>query len=424
MSVRFSSLEQWLRWQESLHPTEIELGLERVSRVFQRLCPKPLPFAVVTVAGTNGKGSSIAALEAILLAAGYRVGSYTSPHLLRYNERIRLDGEEVGDERLMAAFEQVDQARGDVSLTYFEFGTLAALRIFDDFRPEIALLEVGLGGRLDAVNIVDPDVALITGIGVDHIAWLGNDRETIAREKAGIMRQGRPVVCSDPVPPVAIAAEAEAVGARLYQLGKAFEYQLSGNLWRWQSFGETPRTWDNLPFPALSGEHQFRNLAGVLMVLCLLESHFPLTRQPIQEGLLRLSLPGRLQLIPGEIPLLLDVAHNPDGVQQLALSLESQPVTGRNWAIIGMMADKDIRSTLVPLVPLINGWYPVDLAVERAARAVQIAEMLAELTHQPVMPQPGVAEALQTVGAAAQPGDRIVLFGSFYTVADALVQPL
>jgi len=422
--VRFSSLEQWLHWQETLHPSEIELGLDRVRQVYRSLCPETLPFRVVTVAGTNGKGSSIAALEAILLAAGYQVASYTSPHLLRYNERIRLNGEAVSDQTLMAAFEQVDQARQDVSLTYFEFGTLAALRIFCDAQPQIVLLEVGLGGRLDAVNIVDADVALITSIGVDHVAWLGNDRETIAREKAGIMRAGRPVVCSDPVPPATIARHAEEVGAELYQLGEAFDYQLKDNHWCWHYRGEMPLTWNNLPPPGLPGEHQYRNLAGALMVLSLLKSGFPINRQQIGTGLLQLKLPGRLQLIPGDVPLLLDVAHNPDGTGQLARTLQSQAVTGRNWAIVGMMADKDIRAALTPLIPLIEGWYPVDLNVERAATASQLAEVLTELRVQTVAPQSGVAEALQAARNAAQPGDRIVLFGSFYTVADALAQPL
>jgi dihydrofolate synthase/folylpolyglutamate synthase len=424
MAVRFSSLEQWLHWQETLHPSEIELGLDRVRQVYQSLCPETLPFRVVTVAGTNGKGSSIAALEAILLAAGYHVASYTSPHLLRYNERIRLNGEAVSDQTLMAAFEQVDQARQDISLTYFEFGTLAALRIFYDALPQIVLLEVGLGGRLDAVNVVDADVALITSIGVDHVAWLGNDRESIAREKAGIMRSGRPVVCSDPAPPAAIARQAEEVGAELYQLGEAFDYQLKDNHWCWHHRGNTPLAWDNLPPPGLPGEHQYRNLAGVLMVLSLLQSGFPLSRQQVRTGLLQLKLPGRLQLIPGDVPLLLDVAHNPDGTEQLARTLQSQAVTGRNWAIVGMMGDKDIRAALAPLIPLIAGWYPVDLNVERAATASQLAEVLTELHVQTVTPQPGVAEAIQAARNAAQPGDRIVLFGSFYTVADALAQPL
>ena len=422
--MRFKTLAEWLQWQESLHPSEIELGLERVSRVFQQLCPEPLPFTVVTVAGTNGKGSSVAALEAILLAAGYRVGSYTSPHLLRYNERIRLDGQEIDDDRLIQAFEQVDRTRGDTSLTYFEFGTLAALRIFADACPEIVLLEVGLGGRLDAVNIVDPEVALITRIGIDHVAWLGNDRESIAREKAGIMRPGRPLVCSDPVPPAAIAAEARRLGAERYQLGENYHYEVQGPVWRFRPGTAGAGTWDNLPAPALQGAHQYRNLAGALMVLYLLRERFPLSQQQIRTGLLETRLAGRLQTIPGEVPLLLDVAHNPDGTQQLAEALQARPVAGRTWAVVGMMADKDIQAALRPLIALIDGWYPVDLEPVRAATAASLAGQLAELGVSSVSPRPNVAQALQAARAHAQAGDRIVVFGSFYTVADALAQPV
>lgn len=423
--MRFETLSEWLRWQESLHPEEIELGLARVGEVFFRLCPGPLPFTVVTVAGTNGKGSSIAALEAMLRAGGYRVGAYTSPHLLRYNERIRLDGEEVSDTALVEAFERVDQARGDTSLTYFEFGTLAALRIFVDAAPEIVLLEVGLGGRLDAVNIVDPDVALITAIGIDHSAWLGEDRETIAGEKAGIMRPGGPVVCSDPRPPASIVDRAEKLGAPLYQLGREFDYQLNGGSWRWHCRAPTTSELADLPRPLLGGEHQYRNIAGALMVLALLQGDFPLERRQIDAGLARLQLPGRLQLIPGEVPLLLDVAHNPDGVVQLAAALRAEPVAGHNRAIVGMMGDKDLRGALTPLLPLIDGWFAVDLpGVPRAASAARLADVLNELGAVDVIPCTDVSQALQQARAAARQGDRIVVFGSFYTVAEALAQPL
>jgi len=377
------------------------------------------------VAGTNGKGSSIAVLEAVLRAGGYRVGAYTSPHLLRYNERIRLDGEPVSDAALVEAFARVDQARDDISLTYFEFGTLAALRIFADARPDIILLEVGLGGRLDAVNIVDPDVALITAIGIDHTAWLGADREMIAGEKAGIMRPHRPVVCSDPAPPAAISNRARALGAPIYQLGREFDYQLTGESWRWHCRAPTASGQTDLPRPLLGGEHQYRNIAGALMVLALLQTDFPLERRQIDAGLARLQLPGRLQVIPGEVPLLLDVAHNPDGVAQLAAALRAEPVAGRNWAIVGMMADKDLRAALTPLLPFIDGWFPVNLsAVPRAASATRLAGLLNELGAGAVTPCADLPKALQQSRAAARQGDRIVVFGSFYTVAQALAQPL
>ena len=423
--MRFKTLAEWLQWQESLHPEEIELGLARVGEVFARLCPEPLPFTVVTVAGTNGKGSSIAALEAILRAGGYRVGAYTSPHLLRYNERIRLDGEEVSDTALVEAFARVDQARDDITLTYFEFGTLAALRIFADVTPDIVLLEVGLGGRLDAVNIVDPDVALITAIGIDHTAWLGADRETIAGEKAGIMRPGGPVVCSDPLPPAAIGDRADKLGAPLYRLGCEFDYRLHGDTWDWQRTAPPQEMLADLPRPVLGGEHQYRNLAGALMVLSLLRERFALEPTQIEAGLVQMALPGRLQTIPGEVPLLLDVAHNPDGVEQLARALATEPVAGRNWAIVGMMGDKDLTGALQPILAQIAGWFPVTLPqVPRAASAARLAAVLHELGAASVTPCSDMSQALEQARATAAPGDRIVVFGSFYTVAEALSQTL
>ena len=422
--MRFSTLDQWLRWQETLHPSEIELGLERVSRVYSTLCPEALPFTVVTVAGTNGKGSSIAALEAVLLAAGYRVGTYTSPHLLRYNERVRLDGAEIDDQSLIDAFEQVDQARGETSLTYFEFGTLAALRIFAERRPQIVLLEVGLGGRLDAVNVVDPDVALITAIGLDHTAWLGKDRETIATEKAGIMRAGRPVVCSDSHPPAAIAGRARAHGAPLYQLGRDYAFRHHPDGWDWWRLSEPGQVYRDLPRPSPGGEYQYRNLAGALMVLSLLQEKFPVTLEQLCTGLKRWHLPGRLQQLPGEVPILLDVAHNPDGVAELARALAAEPVTGRSWAIVGMMADKDIHAALAPLLPLVAGWIAVDLAVPRAASSGRIAAILRELGAAAVSEAEAMGEALALAREWASKDDRIVVFGSFYTVAEVLSQPL
>ncbi|MFO8024626.1 bifunctional tetrahydrofolate synthase/dihydrofolate synthase [Thiohalophilus sp.] len=423
--MRFKTLSEWLRWQESLHPEEIELGLARVGEVFARLCPESLPFTVVTVAGTNGKGSSIAALEAMLLAGGYRVGAYTSPHLLRYNERIRLDGAPVSDSALVEAFERVDQVRADISLTYFEFGTLAALCIFADVMPEIVLLEVGLGGRLDAVNIVDPDVALITAIGIDHTAWLGEDRETIAGEKAGIMRPGGPVVCSDPLPPATIVDRADKLAAPLYRLGREFDYRLHGDSWDWQCTVAPQQTLVDLPRPVPGGEHQYRNLAGALMVVSLLREHFSLDQAKIGAGLARMVLPGRMQSIPGDPPLLLDVAHNPDGVEQLARALCTEPVAGRNWAVIGMMADKDLYGTLQPILAQIAGWFPVALPeIPRAASAASLAAVLGELGATSVRPCSHMSQALEQVRAVADPGDRIVIFGSFYTVAEALSQTL
>jgi len=302
--MRYQDLESWLGWQETLHPRLIELGLDRIQQVFQRLYPKPPPFTVITIGGTNGKGSSVALLESIFVSAGYQVAAYTSPHLLRYNERIRLNLHEAEDAQICQAFQRIDEARGDISLTYFEFGTLAALDIFYRQTVDIALLEVGLGGRLDAVNIIDADIALICSIGLDHTDWLGDDRESIAREKAGIMRPGKPVICSDADIPTTIFSEADRLDSKLLCLGRDFTYRRQDTSWQWSGRnGEV----HNFPLPALPGEHQLQNAAGVMMVLeCLAES-YPVSCQVVQQSLQGMHIPGRQQIISGKPDWIFDV---------------------------------------------------------------------------------------------------------------------
>ena len=314
--MRFSTLADWLHWQEQLHPEEIELGLKRVCQVFQQLHPEPPTFKIIIVAGTNGKGSSVAMLEAILLAAGYRVAAYTSPHLLCYNERVRLQEQAVNDALLCEAFARIDQVRGDISLTYFEFGTLAALDIFYRQGLDVAILEVGMGGRLDAVNIIDADVALITAIDVDHEKWLGNNRETIGFEKAGIMRSRRPVISSDLATPLSVVRHANDLGAPLYCLGKDFSVVPEASGWAFRDNENISR--NALPLPALRGEHQLHNAAGVLKVLQCLDTSLPVSAQALREGLLSVRLAGRFQVIPGEVMTILDVAHNPQSAAVLA----------------------------------------------------------------------------------------------------------
>jgi len=416
--MRFTTLDAWLTWQESLHPTEIELGLERIATVLRRLHAQPTPFPVITVAGTNGKGSSVAMLESILRAAGYRVGAYTSPHLLRYNERIRLDGVPVNDALLMESFARVDAARADISLTYFEFGTLTALDIFYRDPPDVVGLEVGLGGRLDAVNIIDPTVALITSISVDHAEWLGNDRESIAIEKAGIMRAARPVVFSGRNMPASLAQRAQDLAAHLTVLGQDFHYRSSETDWRWWS-GDQPAM--TLPHPAMRGDHQFDNAAGVLMVLQLLASQLPVSLQAIRQGLQDVVLPGRFQVIPAPVTWVLDVAHNPDGIARLADLLAATPVTGRTLAVIGMMGDKDIRAAIRHLQVEVNVWFTANLPTRRSADADELAELIQLQTGcQQVMACADVAAACDAAKAEARDGDRILVCGSFYTVAAAL----
>ncbi len=412
--MRFQTLNDWLHWQESLHPSEIELGLERVRAVLEHMDLANPDFTVVTVAGTNGKGSSVAMLESILLAAGYRVGSYTSPHLLRYNERVRVQGEPVADGELCDSFARIDAARGDISLTYFEFGTLAAIDCLQRRGVEIAVLEVGLGGRLDAVNVLDADVALITPVDVDHVAWLGNDREAIGLEKAGIMRAGRPVVVSDPQPPRSVLARAGELGAPLALVGRDYHYQAQGDQWRWVAAEQSRNA---LPLPALRGDFQLANAAGVLMVLARLGEQFPVSQQAVRSGLLAVQLPGRFQVLPGRPVQILDVAHNPHSARALAQNLARQPCPGRTRAVLGMLDDKDIVATVASLNTLVDDWYLASLDVPRGASAARLREALGDVGQC----FDNVASARAAALAAADDGDRIVIFGSFHTVAAALV---
>lgn len=420
--MRFTTLHDWLAWQETLHPAEIELGLERVAAVHQQLHAGEPPFIVITVAGTNGKGSSVAMLEAILLAAGYRVGTYTSPHLQRYNERIRLNGETVTDNELIQAFARIDEARGNLSLTYFEFGTLAALDIFYRNAPDVVILEVGLGGRLDAVNVVDPDIAIITSISLDHTSWLGPDRESIAREKAGIMRPGRPVVFSGSSMPDTIASSAQQTGAILFALGKDFQYMVDGHNWQFQGSSQPAIT---LALPALQGEHQLQNASGVLEALQLLADRLPVNQHAIHAGLRKVSLPGRFQILPGEVNWVLDVAHNPDSMARLASLLSEASGQGQTLVVIGMLQDKDISAMIRILQFQVDRWFSATLPSSRSISAEKLAEMIKNETDcAEVRVCDDVTAACDAARAIAQPGDRIVVCGSFYTVAEAMAQSL
>lgn len=415
--MRFTTLDDWLRWQETLHPRAIELGLERVRTVLRRLRPEAPPFAVITVGGTNGKGSCTAFLDAILRAAGYRVGAYTSPHLLRYNERIWVNGVEVDDEALCQTFARIDAARGDLSLTYFEFGTLAALERFWEAEVEVAVLEVGLGGRLDAVNVVDADAALVTSIALDHTDWLGPDRDSIGYEKAGIYRPGRPAICADPDPPRRLMEYAEKIGARLLRVGRDYHFARTGLTWRWES--ETSR-FDGLPSPALAGEHQLGNAAAALMTLTSLRDQLPVNVAALHAGLARARLPGRFQIIPGPVEWILDVAHNPAAAAVLADHLRGRACAGRTRAIIGLLADKDADGVIRALADSVDEWHPVTLTGARGRTGADLAARLHSAGIQAVDPHDDLANACQAVLGAANAGDRIVVLGSFHAVAPVL----
>jgi dihydrofolate synthase/folylpolyglutamate synthase len=425
--MRFDTPNHWLNWLEGLHPKAIDLGLERVAEVWRRLALDLAPARVISVAGTNGKGSSVALLEAIYGAAGYRVGAYTSPHLLIYNERIRLEGRLVTDAELCAAFERVDQARGEISLTYFEFGTLAALSLFAEARLDLVILEVGLGGRLDAVNIIDADLALISSIDYDHQDWLGSDIDQIAREKGGIMRPGQPAVFNGAQPPAGLVQLAGELGVALYLAERDYRAEFSAEDWRWSAANQS---YNQLPLPALRGPHQRSNAAAVLMAVQLLQGPLPVGEQALAQGLRQVQVPGRFQRIglprsvspqmAVEVDIYLDVAHNPQGARALAASLDELSRTGALLAVFGLLADKDAAGVIAPLCGQVDAWF---VGRPLCQRGCDPQALLRELQHQGCSKAQGFAQIAQAFAAArqaARPGDRILVFGSFYTVAEVM----
>ncbi|CAN5272761.1 bifunctional tetrahydrofolate synthase/dihydrofolate synthase [soil metagenome] len=432
--MRFNTLEEWLTWLSTLHPRAIDLGLGRVACVAERLQLLPYSLPVITVAGTNGKGSCVTLLESILLAAGYRVGSYFSPHLLRYNERIRSNGHEISDAALCNIFQKIDSARGKISLTYFEFGTLAALLHFKQLALDIAVLEVGLGGRLDAVNIVDASLAIISTIDMDHMDWLGADRESIAKEKAGILRAERPAICGDLNVPVTLKQQAERQNSPLYCQGIDFGYHDEGDTWSWW---QNKQIWHDLPKPTI----QLQNAATVLTGLQHLSSLFVVTRSAIEQGLKQAYLPGRLQNITvNGISCLLDVAHNPQSANLLAHYLQTKSIKGRNIVVIGMLADKDIAASIAPMLSLVDEWYVAGLDVARGASTEMLYQVLLSQIDENAIQSPSpmntsekgtnkwaihtcatVEDAFQQALTQASAIDRIVVYGSFYTVAKVML---
>ncbi|MHB1085908.1 MAG: bifunctional tetrahydrofolate synthase/dihydrofolate synthase [Thiobacillus sp.] len=411
------SLADWLARLEQLHPSTIELGLDRVQRVKDALGLAP-DFPLILVGGTNGKGSTSAYLEAILRAAGYKTGLYTSPHLVRYNERVRIAGQEAGDAELVATFERVDAARGDTSLTYFEFGTLGAMVQFIDARVDVAILEVGLGGRLDAVNVFDADAAIVTSVDLDHMEYLGDTRELIGFEKAGIYRGGRPAICADPAPPASLLEHAHHIGANVRCVNRDFTARREAGRWTYRS---PDTTWSTLPLPAMAGGHQLHNAAGALAALDALSALIPVSEAAIREGLATVKVPGRFQYIARAPDVILDVAHNPEAARALAATLREQAVSGRTLAVVGMLADKDAAEVFSALAGEIDAWWTCTPASPRARDAAALAVILrSHAGGAPITVQPDVNSALAEARNAALEGDRILVFGSFYTVAAVL----
>ena len=417
-AARFSRLDDWLAWQESLHFTAIELGLDRCNRVAERMGLLEPASKVISISGTNGKGSSAAMLDAMLRRSGYKVGTYTSPHLTSYNERICIGGKQVTDYQLSQSFDRIDRARGDISLTYFEFGTLAALDIFRNAEPDIIILEVGLGGRLDAVNILDADIALVVTVDLDHEKWLGYTRESIGREKAGIFRRARPAVCSDTRPPLSIAACAGETGALLYQAGREFTYTIGKDTWDWKHAG---KVYEGLPQPSINNDRQVENAAGVLMVLEALADEFPVSRDTVNACLRDFRLAGRFQVIPGEIPCILDVAHNRQAISALVENVKKIPCVGETHVVIGMLKDKNHAAVFETLAQIADHWYVADLQADRAASPAELAGVLGRYENPGNIKQfQTVREALADAEARTLVGDRIIVTGSFVTVGSAI----
>ncbi len=415
----FSSLDEWLVYLESAHPVGIDMGLTRIHQVKESLglqfhCP------VITVGGTNGKGSTCAFLESILLRAGYQVACHTSPHILKFNERARINGLEVSNEALLKSFERVEMARYRIenapTLTYFEFTTLAIMDLFATANVDAVILEVGMGGRLDAVNIVDADCAIVTSIDLDHMAYLGNTREAIGYEKAGIFRKNAIAICGDPMPPQSLIHHANAIAADLWLLGKDFRYEGDQQQWGW--YGRA-KTLGGLAYPALRGANQLLNASAAIAALVALHERLPVSAQDIRNGLALVELPGRFQVLPGKPTIILDVAHNPHAAATLAQSIESMGYHPYTYAIYGAMADKDIEGVLKPMIGVVDYWLCTHLPTERAADAQVLAQHLQTLGKEAEI-YASVEAAYQSALEKAGQDDRIVIFGSFYTVAGVM----
>lgn len=413
-------MSEWEKIRNRYAQKPIQLGLDRVRQVWRALGGKRPPLAI-SVAGTNGKGSCCFLMDAILRSAGYRVGLYTSPHLLSFHERIRLDGIMVSDEILDEAFPRVAESPGADALTQFELDTLVALTLMDESAVDVGILEVGLGGRLDAVNVIDADAALIAGIDIDHRDWLGETRDAIALEKAGILRPGRPAVCGDPEPPAALLSYAEENAIGLACLGRDFGYSGGEHSWEWHS---GKHRLEKLPFPALPGQHQLMNASAVLSLLFGLDGRLEIQESAIREGLASVRLEGRCQTLAGPVPVLLDVAHNPQAARILADHLRRSYPDRRIHAVFAVMRDKDIAGIVANIRDRVHRWYLAPLKIPRAAAPEQLSEMFRALDVTPV--EQGFSDAAEAFACArrnAQNGDLVLVFGSFFLVSEYLAHP-
>lgn len=418
------TLAEWLEWQEQLHLSSIDLGLDRVGEVASRLQLTTLSMPVITVAGTNGKGSCVAMLDSIYRTANYRTGCYTSPHLIHYNERICIAGQPASDADICEAFTAIDDAREGVSLTYFEFGTLAAAYLFRKHAVDVAIFEVGLGGRLDAVNLWDADIALISNIDIDHIDWLGDDREQIGVEKAGIMRSGHPVICGDPTPTHSIKQEADRIGATLLQLGQAFFWRQHAPVdnqppqWVYQLSNNEPLS---LPLPALRGRFQLNNAAAVVSLVQTFQTTLAVSHEEIAQGLRSASVIGRLQRLRESPEILADVAHNPQSAAALAEYLIETPAEGHTIALFSALADKDLAGIVGPLADQFDAWHLIPLEGPRAREPQALLHSLRDLgITAPIEIHGDIGDALNTLQNMLKYKDRVVAFGSFLVVSGVM----
>lgn len=412
--MQFTHISEWLEWVKSLHVKQIDLDLKRVSEVANRMGLLNPPYQVVTVGGTNGKGSTVAALEAIYIEAGYKVGAFTSPYLIRFNEQIRILGESVADKQILSVFEKIETARQNVTLTQFEFTALAALEMFKEAHLDICILEVGLGGRLDAVNILDADVAIVTSIDIDHADILGDTRDKIAHEKAGIFRPGKPAICGDYNPPQALIDDAKKIGAILYCQNNQFGFETDGFFWNWWS--ETNR-FEHLPQTKLL----LQNMSSVLMAVELMQAKLPVSQECIDAALKKVKLPARIQVMESEITQIFDVSHNPAAVTILSDYLAKHTTSGKTFAVFSMLADKDITQVISIIKKYIDEWYVAPLKVDRGATLDMLTQHFLEAKTDNVLWFGSITQAYQTALSQAKKGDRVIVFGSFYTVGQVLV---
>lgn len=408
-----STINEWLDWIASIHSTEIELGLDRIKKVAERLGDLAPACAVVTVGGTNGKGSVVAGLESIYRAAGYHVGAFTSPYLFKHNEYVRIDQQIASDDAFIAAYQKIEKVRGQISLTPFEFHTLAALLIFKQAPLDILIMEVGMGGRLDAVNILESDIAIVTSIDLDHTEFLGKTREAIGFEKSGIFRQNKPAIIGDFNPPESIAKQAAALGSLLLRQGKEFNYQENPENWKWVT---EDLQYDELPYCSLATQ----NMAIVLMAITTLQKRLPISSEAIKKGLATVQLPGRIQILNEPVIKIFDVAHNPAAVSWLTKKLQSMPTIGKTRAVFSMLSDKDIASSVHCISSIVDEWYIAPLEGKRATSIEMLQKIFSDLHIQKVHAFSNLRDAYAEALLKSQSGDRIVVFGSFRVVAEVM----